>query len=64
MNMTELSKLTLDELNAKMREAQAELQRLRFDIATMKETKVHKVEAQRKLIARIQTLINQQKKHA
>lgn len=59
MKQSDILKLSAEELQSKLHELRGELQKLRFDIGTMKETKVHTVSALKKNIARILTRIHE-----
>ncbi len=64
MKPAELRKLSLEQLQEKLDETREELMRYRFQQATGELTDPNKMRIARRLVARIETILNQQKAQA
>lgn len=64
MELTDIQKLSTPELVKEIALKRADLQKLRFDVATMKDTKVHKVAVLKKTIAQMNTVLGARNRDA
>lgn len=61
MKISEIRKMTTEEINTKIKEAKEELWNLRFSSSTGQIEKPHKIKDLRHFIARMKTVLNERK---